>query len=84
MKFKGTVVTHITFAIVEVSSEIVDSQTESAEALRFLARQFPDTPILLMAKDPQDRPRFRGRADLISKAKSLKLTELPWQEFEVK
>ena len=81
MKFKGAVVT---FALVEVGVEIIDSQTESAEALRFIARHFPGMQIVLMARDSNAKPRFRGRVDLVGAAERLEMSALPWRDVEVK
>ena len=85
MKLRGAVVTHqgSRFALVEAGAELIDSQTESAEAFRFLARVFPGVPILLMATDSEGRPRYRGPAAIVSKAASLPISGLRWRDFEV-
>jgi hypothetical protein len=85
VKFQATVANHqgITFAIAVVEPDIIDSQTESTEALRFLAKPFPGLPILLMARDPQRRPRYRGPADIVSLAATLELSKLAWREYSV-
>jgi len=85
MTLRGTVVTHrgTRFALVEADAELIDSQAESVEALRFLARRFPGLPILLMATDASGRPRYRGPTELVRKAATLKISGLPWNEFDV-
>ncbi|MFH2056488.1 MAG: hypothetical protein ABIJ61_11055 [bacterium] len=85
MRFKGAVVKKqgVTFAIVFVKEQVVDSQIQSQEAMEFLLSAFPDMPIVLMAQDSGGRPRYRGHRNIVNFLASIHPSQIPWREYTI-
>jgi len=62
MKVQGAVIKEqgITFAIVVVKMNVVNSSSSSNEATRSFSSLFPSMPITLMAQDSSGTPKYRG------------------------
>lgn len=84
-KLQGAVIKEqgVTFAIVVVKKHIVDSQSESANAIGSVESLFPGMPIVLMAQDSRGVPTYRGREDIINFLVHLHTSQIPWREYTV-
>lgn len=80
MKIQGAV---ITFAIVIVKMYVVDSQSQSEEAILSFSTLFPGMPIALMAQDSSGTPKYRGRTDIVNFLANLHISQIPWKEYTV-
>ncbi len=69
-----------TFAVVVVKSQVVQSSSSAADAIRCLAPVF-GVPIVLMAQDSRGRPTFYGRPDIARFMASVPLHAVPWREY---
>jgi len=85
MKFQGSVIKEqgLTFAIVVVKMSVVDSQSESLDAIRSFSTIFPGMPIVLMAQDSRGIPTYRGRKDIINFLANLHISQIPWKEYTI-
>ncbi len=87
MKFQGAVITEqgVTFAIVIVKLQVVQSNQESGRALGWAQRCFPGIPVVLAAQDQAGRWEYRGRDDLAKFLASIQdpYHQIPWKEYTV-
>lgn len=83
MKVQGAVIKEqgLTFAIVVVKRHIVDSQTQSGEAINSFSHLFPGMPIVLMAQDSRGIPKYRGRKDIVNFLANIHPSQIPWKEY---
>ena len=83
MKIKGAVIKEqgITFAIVVVKMHVVNSQSQSEEAIQSFSTLFPGLPIILMAQDSRGTPKYRGRIDIVNFLANLQISQIPWKEY---
>jgi len=83
MKVQGAVIKEqgITFAIVVVKKHIVDSQTQSNEAISSFSQLFPGMPVTLMAQDSRGIPNYRGRRDIVNFLANIHPSQIPWKEY---
>jgi len=85
MKIQGAVIREqgVTFAIVIVKMHIVNSQSQSEDAIRFFCALFPGMPIVLMAQDTRGTPKYRGCRDIVNFLANLHVSQIPWREYTV-
>ena len=85
MKIQGAVIKEqgITFAIVIVQMHVVDSQSQSEEAILSFNALFPGMPIVLMAQNSSGTPKYRGRKDIVNFLAKLHISQIPWNEYTV-
>lgn len=83
MKVQGAVIKEqgLTFAIVVVKKHIVDSQTQSGDAISSFSQLFPGMPLVLMAQDSRGIPKYRGRKDIVSFLANIHPSQIPWKEY---
>lgn len=83
MKVQGAVIKEhrTTFAIVVVKRHIVDSRSQSEEAIVSFAQLFPGMPIVLMAQDMRGVPKYRGRRDIVNFLANVHPSRIPWKEY---
>lgn len=83
MKVQGAVIKEqgLTFAIVVVKKHIVDSQSQSQDAINSFSSLFPSMPITLMAQDSRGTPHYRGRNDVVKFLANLHPSQIPWKEY---
>ena len=83
MKIQGAVIKEqgATFAIVVVKKQIVDSQSQSEQAITSFAQLFPGMPIVLMAQDTRGVPSYRGRKDIVNFLANVHPSRIPWREY---
>lgn len=84
MRIQGAIIREQgqTFAVVVVKSQVVQSSSSAAEAIRCFAPVF-GVPIVLMAQDSRGRPTFYGRPDIARFMASVPLHAVPWREYTV-
>jgi hypothetical protein len=83
IKFQGAVVKEqgVTFAVVIVKMSVLDSITESNDAISGFSRFFPRVPIILMAQDSRGIPKYRGRKDIVEFLANIHPSRIPWKEY---
>jgi hypothetical protein len=83
MKIQGAVIKEqgLTFAIVVVKKHVLDSQSQSEEAIGSFAVLFPRMPIILMAQDSRGTPTYRGRTDIVNFLAKIHPGQIPWKEY---
>lgn len=74
----------VTFAVVVVRSEVLDSTTVSQNTQRAFQRYFPNTPIILMRQDFRGVPTYYGRRDIVAFLSKIHFSQLPWREYTIK
>jgi hypothetical protein len=82
IKIQGAVIKEqgVKFAIVIVKKHVVDSQSESINAINGFSRFFPGMPIVLMAQDSRGIPKYRGRNDIVKFLANTHPARIPWKE----
>lgn len=85
MKIQGAVVKEqgVTFAIVVTKMSIVDSVSQSQDAMQSFSTIFPGMPIILMAQDSRGTPKYRGRPDIVKFLANLHISQIPWKEYTI-
>jgi len=85
MKIQGAVIREqgVTFAIVIVKMHIVNSQSQSEDAIRSFSSVFPGMPVVLMAQDTRGTPKYRGRKDIVKFLANLHISQIPWREYTI-
>jgi len=85
MKLQGAVIKEqgITFAVVIVKKQVVDSTAGSRDAISNFTRCFPGMPLVLMAQDGRGIPTYRGRKDIINFLSNTPLSAIPWKEYSI-
>lgn len=83
MKIQGAVIKEqgLTFAIVVVKKHVLDSQSQSGDAINSFSNLFPSMPIVLMAQDSRGIPSYRGRKDIVNFLANLHPGQIPWKEY---
>lgn len=83
MKVQGAVIKEqgITFAIVVVKKHVVDSTSQSEDAICAFSRFFPGMPIALMGQDSRGIPTYRGRKDIVNFLANIHPSRIPWKEY---
>lgn len=85
MKFHGAVVKEqgVTFAIVVVKKQVINSSDERVSVAERLVPVFPKIPIVLMAQDERKVPTYFGRKDIVRFLARVSVSRIPWKEFNV-
>jgi hypothetical protein len=83
MKIQGAVIKEqgVTFAIVIMKMHVVDSISQSENAIQSFSTLFPGMPIVLMAQDHRGIPKYRGRPDIVKFLANLHISQIPWKEY---
>lgn len=83
MKVQGAVIKEqgVTFAIVVVKKNVVDSTSQSEDAMGLFRPLFPGVPVVLMGQDPRGIPTYRGRKDLVNFLANIHPSRIPWKEY---
>jgi hypothetical protein len=83
IKFQGAVIKEqgVTFAIVIVKMSVINSITDSNDALTGFSNYFPGVPIILMAQDSRGIPKYRGRRDIVNFLANINPSRIPWKEY---
>ena len=85
MKLQGAVIKEqgVTFAIVIVKVYVLNSQSQSKDAIRSFGSLFPGMPIILMAQNSRGVPQYFGRKDIFEFLVNLNMSQIPWKEYTV-
>ena len=85
MKFQGAVIKEqgVTFAVVIVKKQLVDSRVKGSEVIESLSPCFSGIPIVLMAQDARGRAHYLGRRDIVNFLTNIHVSQIPWKEYTV-
>ena len=85
MRVQGAVIREQgqTFAVVVVKPHIVQSRSETANAISSFMPTFGGVPIVLMAQDSRGRATYYGRPDISRFMASVPLQAIPWREYTI-
>ena len=83
VKVQGAVIKEqgVTFAIVVVKRNILNSQTQRQQAARTFQSLFPSMPIVLMAQNSRGTPSYWGRKDIVNFLANVHLSRIPWKQY---
>lgn len=85
MTFEGAVIAEqgVTFAVVVVKKQVVDSPSAAAQTIREFQPVFPGLPVVLMAQDGRGIPTYYGRTDIVRFMARVPLNAVPWKKYSV-
>lgn len=85
MKIEGAVIKEqgVTFAIVVMKMHVVNSQSQSEDAIRSFSSVFPGMPIVLMAQDSRGTPKYRGRKDIVKFLANIHISQIRWKKYTI-
>ena len=85
MKFQGSVIKEqgVTFAIIIVKSQVLNSQHDIEDMQMFGSRVFGDMPIILMTQDSRGIPTYYGRKDIVRFLSKVPILRIAWKEYSV-
>lgn len=85
MQIEGAVIREqgLTFAVVVVKREVLDSQSRAQDAIRGFMPAFPGMPVVLMAQDHRGVPTYYGRQDISRFMASVPMRAIPWRRYEI-
>lgn len=83
MKFEGAVIKEqgVTFAIVVVKPNVLNSGIECESVRRGFCSVFPGMPIVLMAQDTRGIPTYQGRPDIVKFLSKVHPSRIPWKQY---
>jgi len=73
----------VTFAVVVVSSSVLERKIVAGRTREKLKRLFRDMPIVLMAQKPGGTPTYYGRRDLVKFLSKVGLKDIPFKEYTI-
>ena len=71
----------VSFAIVLVKPEAMDTENDAANTRAAARRCFPGLPIVLASQDSRGLFRYQGRTDLVDFLASIDASRIPWKEY---
>lgn len=85
MRFQGALIKEqgVTFAVVIVKKQVVDSRIEANKAIQSFQPIFPGIPVVLMAQDHRGIPEYYGRQDISRFLANVPVNAIPWREYTV-
>lgn len=85
MQIEGAVIREqgVTFAVVVVKREVLDSSSRSQDAIRSFMPVFPGMPVVLMAQDHGGVPVYYGRPDISRFMASMPMHRVPWRRYDI-
>jgi hypothetical protein len=83
MHFDGAVIREqgITFAIVVVKPQVLNSTASCDDARSDFRSFFPGIPIILMAQDGRGTPTYQGRHDIVRFLSNVPPSWIPWKRY---
>jgi len=83
MQFEGAVIKEqgVTFAIVIVKPNVLNSTHQCDEARNSFRIIFPGMPIILMAQDGRGTPTYQGRKDIVGFLANTLVSQIPWKKY---
>jgi len=81
-QFESAVVTEQgkTIAVVSVQPTVFQNSFNASMVIKGLLPVFKGIPVVLMTLDPQGKPAYFGRSDLILLLENVNIQEAPWKE----
>lgn len=73
----------IQFVVVAVPMNLVASPTEADMAIVEMQPYFGNVPIVLMAQNDDDSPRYHGPGPLLEMLEGVPLEKMPWKEYSL-
>ncbi len=73
----------VTFAVVVVKREVLDSSSRAQDAIRGFMPAFPGIPVVLMAQDHRGVPTYYGRQDISRFMSSVAANRIPWKRYDI-
>ncbi len=73
----------VSFAIVIVKRQVLESSTTAADAIRTFTPAFGGVPVVLMAQDGRGRPTYYGRKDIARFMAGVPLSAVRWKRFTI-
>ena len=85
MQIDGAVIRQegVTFAVVVVKREVLDSSSRAEDAIRSFMSAFPGMPVVLMAQDHRGTPTYYGRQDISRFMSSVPMQRIPWKRYNI-
>ncbi|MEZ4721946.1 MAG: hypothetical protein R2813_08740 [Flavobacteriales bacterium] len=85
MQFDGALITEqgITFAIVIVKPQVLNSYLECEKVRSGFSPVFPNVPIILMAQDSKGIPEYQGRKDIVNFLANISASQIPWERYTI-
>ncbi|NCU05595.1 MAG: hypothetical protein GXC73_16615 [Chitinophagaceae bacterium] len=85
MQFEGALIKEqgVTFAIVVVKQQVLNSPTVINSTRAGFSRYFPGVPIILMAQDGRGIPTYEGRKDIVQYLSRVSLSRIPFKTFSI-
>ncbi len=85
MQIDGAVIREqgITFAVVVVKREVLDSSSQSQDAVRSFMPAFPGMLVVLMAQDHRGVPTYYGRTDISRFMASVPMHCICWKRYDI-
>jgi hypothetical protein len=85
MQFEGAVIKEqgVTFGILVVKEYVLNSLTETQDAMNFGTRAFGPMPVVLMAQDHRGMPRYKGRKDIVNFLANVHPSQIPWRKYTI-
>jgi hypothetical protein len=85
MQFDGALVKEqgVSFAIVVVKPNVLDSSVACQQARVNFSRFFPSVPIILMAQNSRGMPTYQGRKDIVGFLSHISPSRIPWKTYTV-
>ncbi len=82
-QFEGAVVTEQgkTIAVVSVQPTVFQNSFNASMVIKGVLPVFKGMPVVLMTLDPQGKPAYYGRSDLILLLENVNIKEAPWKEI---
>jgi hypothetical protein len=71
------------FAIAQLDISMVDVPGRAIDAITRLKKTFPDTNIILMARDKKGSPIFYGRPDIVNGLGDAALADVEWSDYDL-
>ena len=86
VEIKGSLIRYknSTFAIIEVSKEIIDDEAKSLAVIKQNSFLFPRYPIVLVSFHRNGKPILYGKPELIDLIMTMQLDRIPWKLYKYK
>lgn len=85
MQFDGAVIKEqgVTFAIVVVKPNVLDSSSQREETRKGFSHVFPNMPIILMAQNSRGIPTYSGRTDIVNFLANVHPSRIPFKKYSI-
>lgn len=77
-------ISEITFAIIEVNSDILNNDIKALDYIKQHSFIFPRVAIVLMAFDENKRPIYYGKKEITHLLVNIHPSQIPWKRYLIK